>query len=588
VGLLAPPQGFQGNPIYLSETGDLPNIAGAGIYQAGNVVGIAEAIYENSAGGRTQITSNGTLNVNALGIVPVTKGGTGMDASGVTNGQILIGNDGANGFALAALTAGANISVTNGAGSVSLAVSGVLPVTVGGTGVNASTVTDGQLLIGNDAANGFSVAALTAGTGISIANGAGSVTITNTSPGGAGADTTAFHNGGDSFGGAAVIGTNDGFSLALETGGTSRMRLETGAYQLGFLANGTLDMSNVAAGVGTIRASSNDSNFSTLDIYARPSSFIGRFGSDTASNIGHLLLGSSTRVGQTYLQVRGTPPAGESLTILAYNVESGGVTGRAKLRAQQSGSFTDIETIYSGTQRYSSMQGSSQFFQIAHTNDSGSFNHLIIVGTATAAIAGEYLSLQPPAVATGSHGALVVKSAAHTAQTAGTELVDVDIRLNRTLQFATGAITSQRAMKVLAPTYGFVGASVITNAATLYIDAAPTAGANATITNGYALWVDAGTTRLDGDLDHDGANVGFFAAAPVAQQVVTALGGSAGGTADDTLVSIPDPADTPVTADALRDDLVANVLPVIRNDIDDCRAKITALRTALVNYGLVA
>lgn len=39
---------------------------------------------------------------------------------------------------------------------------------------------------------------------------------------GGGLDTTAFHNGGDSFGGAAVIGTNDGFSLAFETGGTQR------------------------------------------------------------------------------------------------------------------------------------------------------------------------------------------------------------------------------------------------------------------------------------------------------------------------------------------------------------------------------
>lgn len=89
---------------------------------------------------------------------------------------------------------------------------------------------------------------------------------------------------------------------------------------------------------------------------------------------------------------------------------------------------------------------------------------------------------------------------AHTGLTASTEQSDFLFDLARTVQFATGAITSQRAVRVLAPTYGFVGASIITNAATFYITDAPTAGTNATITNAYALWVDAGATRLDGKL----------------------------------------------------------------------------------------
>lgn len=64
-------------------------------------------------------------------------------------------------------------------------VTGVLPVTNGGTGFNASTVTDGQILIGDDAANGFDLTTLTAGTNISIVNGAGSITINNTAAGAA-------------------------------------------------------------------------------------------------------------------------------------------------------------------------------------------------------------------------------------------------------------------------------------------------------------------------------------------------------------------------------------------------------------------
>ena len=39
-----------------------------------------------------------------------------------------------------------------------------------------------------------------------------------------------------------------------------------------------------------------------------------------------------------------------------------------------------------------------------------------------------------------------------------------------------------------------------TDAATLYLAGAPIQGTNETLTNAYALWVDAGTVRLDGDL----------------------------------------------------------------------------------------
>lgn len=74
-----------------------------------------------------------------------------------------------------------------------------------------------------------------------------------------------------------------------------------------------------------------------------------------------------------------------------------------------------------------------------------------------------------------------------------------------TRQFATGTITNQRENLFVAPTYGFVGASAITNAATVAITAAPIAGTNATLTNGpYALWVQSGYTRLDGQLTANG------------------------------------------------------------------------------------
>jgi hypothetical protein len=57
-------------------------------------------------------------------------------------------------------------------------VTGTLPVANGGTG--QTTYSDGQLLIGNSTGNTLSKGTLSAGTGISITNGAGAITIANT------------------------------------------------------------------------------------------------------------------------------------------------------------------------------------------------------------------------------------------------------------------------------------------------------------------------------------------------------------------------------------------------------------------------
>jgi len=142
-------------------------------------------------------------------IQPV-NGGTGVSAI-PTNGQLLIGN--AVGYTLNTLTPGAGIGVTNGAGSITLAntgvlswsggvtgltptapttgnvtLSGLLNVASGGTG--QSSYTNGQLLIGNTTGNTLGKATLTAGSGIAITNGAASVTIASDKAYGSFYDTT--------------------------------------------------------------------------------------------------------------------------------------------------------------------------------------------------------------------------------------------------------------------------------------------------------------------------------------------------------------------------------------------------------------
>lgn len=81
--------------------------------------------------------------------------------------------------------------------------------------------------------------------------------------------------------------------------------------------------------------------------------------------------------------------------------------------------------------------------------------------------------------------------------------------------------------------------------------------------------------------------VTFRAGAAVIAASIAALTFSAvAGTANDTLEALPAPTDSPATADALRDDLVAVLIPALRNNFADLATKINALRTALINAGI--
>lgn len=92
------------------------------------------------------------------------------------------GTDGDSYFTLSTRVGGttANRLTVNAAGNIELAgtissAGSALPVDIGGTG--QTSYTNGQLLIGNTTGNTLSKATLTAGTGIDITNGAGSITV---------------------------------------------------------------------------------------------------------------------------------------------------------------------------------------------------------------------------------------------------------------------------------------------------------------------------------------------------------------------------------------------------------------------------
>ena len=105
-------------------------------------------------------------------------GGSTTITNGVWNGTPIAYNYGGTGLTT---FSAANYALYST--SASALTAGTLPPAAGGTG--QTTYTDGQLLIGNSTGNTLSKSTLTAGTGISITNGNGSITIANTVTGAA-------------------------------------------------------------------------------------------------------------------------------------------------------------------------------------------------------------------------------------------------------------------------------------------------------------------------------------------------------------------------------------------------------------------
>jgi hypothetical protein len=118
----------------LSTGGTTPTISFVAPGTAGNVLTSIGGVWVSNAsvsagGGVTSVSATSpiassggsTPNISLTGTVAVANGGTGLTST-PTNGQIDIGNG--SGFTRTTLTAGTNVTITNGAGSITIAASG--------------------------------------------------------------------------------------------------------------------------------------------------------------------------------------------------------------------------------------------------------------------------------------------------------------------------------------------------------------------------------------------------------------------------------------------------------------------------------
>lgn len=150
------------------------------------IIGYTTLTYTQFSGavtyvGGTNIDVTGQT-ISLTGTVAATNGGTGT--STVTTGDLLYGSATDTWSKLAKGTAykslvmdasGTNVEWNAIALNQATAVSGQLGVSNGGTG--QSSFTDGELLIGNSTGNTLTKSTLTAGTGVNITNGGGTITI---------------------------------------------------------------------------------------------------------------------------------------------------------------------------------------------------------------------------------------------------------------------------------------------------------------------------------------------------------------------------------------------------------------------------
>jgi hypothetical protein len=216
---------------------------GSTVFVQEGATGAGETYTCNTAGTITFGTTNITF--AQVSSAQIYTAGTGLTLTGTQFSLSAVGTAGTYGSAsqVPVFTTNAQGQVS-GVTNTSIAIagsaitSGTVAVANGGTG--QSTYTDGQLLIGNTSGNTLTKATLTAGTGITVTNGNGSITVAAVNNG-----TVTSVSGTGTVNGITLTGTVTS-SGSLTLGGTlSNVSLST-------QVTGTLPVTNGGTGLTTV------------------------------------------------------------------------------------------------------------------------------------------------------------------------------------------------------------------------------------------------------------------------------------------------------------------------------------------------
>lgn len=488
---------FAGQMLAGSTPTTVTDATGKVLSAALNTVAVAQGgtgITSGTSGGvpyfssTTTIASSPLLTANGF----VIGGGAGVAPTSTvapTNGQIPIGSTGVAPV-VAAITGTVNrVTVTNGAGSITLSgpqdlAAGSSPtftnLTLSGLTANSflysgtaglltttAAPTNGQLLIGSTGVAPVS-ATLTAGTAVSVTNAAGSITITNT-------------------GVTSAIGTANQVNVSAATGAvtfSTPQNIHTAATPQ-FASLGL----NVAASAnaGTLTATGGANNITLVTLK--------RF-TDTAPTGNFLTLQNAAAATLFNVDITGTVTTGIWTGTAIANAYGG--TG------QNSSAWNGVPSISAGTWQQNAVTLNGVAYGSAGSAISftapGPVNGVLTSGgtgvppsfNATPTLSQLTLS---PASASGAVAADVTYlGTAYTALTASVERFDTNWNSARTVQWAAGALSLQRFHVWQAPTLSFAGLSgnIVTTTATVAITGAPIGGTNATLTNTHALLLQAG------------------------------------------------------------------------------------------------
>jgi hypothetical protein len=211
---------------------------------------VLDATSLGSAVVTSSLTSVGTIATGtwSASTIAVDKGGTGQTS--YTNGQLLIGNTTGNTLSKATLTAGSNITITNGAGSIEIAGTAGTVTSVNVSGGTGLTATGGPVTSSGTISVSLDDTAVTAGsyTAADITVDAqGRITAASNGSAGAGDKITEGNTE------AEVVDTGSDGHFKITTEGTERIRVgpagQIGIAGANYGTSGQLLSSGGASGV---------------------------------------------------------------------------------------------------------------------------------------------------------------------------------------------------------------------------------------------------------------------------------------------------------------------------------------------------